>query len=172
MWCLRRERDREAIAYLQRAIPLVLELHQPLLCGLRGRLGCAALFTGDAGAAREAFRYELALSRDLVAVSFAPEALLGLAAVAAANDDLDRAARLTGAAAAHRRSSAPDDALLARLRVTFLEPARRRCGSDAWDAALETGEALSLDDAIAFAFAEPAGSTTAESPRVPVAELR
>ena len=80
--------------------------------------------------------------------------MAGLAAVAAVrDDDLDRAARLTGAAAAHRYDE-PHDPVDARLDATFLEPARARCGADAWDAALREGAALSFEDAIAYALDE------------------
>ena len=84
---------------------------------------------------------------------FASEGLLGLAAVAAVRGDVDRAARLVGAAAAHR--TAPEDPVDARLDATFFEPARTRYGADAWDAAARDGSALSFEDAIAYALEEP-----------------
>ena len=156
MWAIRRGRDHDAIPYIEQAIPLVRGFDEPVLCGLRGQLGCAVLFTGDAEAARAAFRYELRLSHDLCAVSFVPEALTGFAAVAAVEDDLDRAATLTGAADAHRRHDALAAESVARLRETFLEPARARFGADAWEAARHAGAAMSLDDAVAYALAAPA----------------
>jgi hypothetical protein len=72
-------------------------------------------------------------------------------------DDLDRAARLYGAAAAHSYGE-PPDAVDARLHSTFFEPARTRRGADAWDAAVHDGEALSFDDAIGYALADGAGT--------------
>ena len=69
---------------------------------VHGNFGLAALLTGDTDAARDAFREELALCRELVVRPFATEGLLGLAGVAAVRGDIDRAARLVGAAAAHR----------------------------------------------------------------------
>ena len=156
MWAVRDGRDHDAIPYIEQAIPLVRGFDEPVLCGLRGQLGCAALCTGDADAARAAFRYELLLSHDLCAVTFVPEALTGLAALAAAEDDLDRAATLTGAADAHRRHGACDAESVARLRDTFLEPARARLGADAWETARHAGAGMSLDDAVAYALAAPA----------------
>ena len=59
----------------------------------------------------------------------------------------------SGAAAAHRYGE-PQDAVDGRLDATFLEPARARCGADAWDAAVREGAALSFEDAIAYALDE------------------
>lgn len=77
----------------------------------------------------------------------------GLAAVATVADDGHRAARLLGAAATHRAGE-PEDPVDARLKATFFEPARTRCGIDAWDAALRDGAALSFEDAVAYALEE------------------
>ena len=75
-------------------------------------------------------------------------------AIAAVHDDLHRAARLSGAAAAHRYGQ-PEDALDARLDATFFAPARARCGADAWHDTAREGAALSFEDAIAYALEEP-----------------
>ena len=96
---------------------------------------------------------KLGLCRELVVLPAASEGVAGLAAVAAVSDDLDRAARLTGAAAAHRYGE-PEDPVDVRLDATFLEPARVRWGADAWDAAVREGAALSFEDAIAYALDE------------------
>ena len=95
--------DRDAKEFADRAIPIARELDNPYTwMMLRGNFGLAALLTGDTDAARGAFREELELCRELVVRPFASEGLLGLAAVAAVDGDADRAARLAGAAAAHR----------------------------------------------------------------------
>jgi predicted ATPase/DNA-binding SARP family transcriptional activator len=147
--------DHDASHFVRRAIPITRELDNPYLWMLlRGNVGLAALLTGDTDAAAEAFRDELALCRELVAVPFASEGLYGLAAVAAVRDDVDRAARLAGAAAAHRYGYA-EDAVDARLRANFFEPARKRSPDDAWDAAVREGGALSFKDAIAYSLDEP-----------------
>jgi hypothetical protein len=49
----------------------------------------------------------------------------------------------------------PQDAVDARLDVTFFDPAHARCGADAWDASLREGAALSFEAAIAYALDEP-----------------
>jgi hypothetical protein len=119
---------------------------------IQGNLGLAALLTGDTDAARDAFREELALCRELVVRPFATEGLLGLAGVAAVRGDIERAARLVGAAAALRL--VPEDPVDARLHAAFFEPARTRCGADVWDAAARDGGTLSFEDAIAYALQE------------------
>ena len=82
------------------------------------------------------------------------EGFRGLAAVAMLDGDGTRAARLVGAADEHRYDKA-EDRVDARLDETFFEPARTRCGADAWNAAAREGRALSFEDAIAYALEEP-----------------
>jgi predicted ATPase/DNA-binding SARP family transcriptional activator len=147
--------DREAIELAERAIPIVREhgtpYHSMMLCG---NLGLAALMTGDTERATHAFREELTLCRELVVLPLASEGLNGLAALAAMRGEDDRAARLAGAAAAHRYGE-PEDAVDARLTASFLQPARSRIGPDAWNAAVREGASLSFVDAIADALDEP-----------------
>ena len=70
----------------------------------------------------------------------------------------------TATTSAPRHSSAPltrtattqpEDPVEARLDAAFFEPARARCGTDAWNAAAREGSALSFEDAIAYALEEP-----------------
>ena len=152
---LRRGWDAEARAYLQGAVPLLRQLDQPYHWMLvRGNVGVAAVLARDTEAARDAFREALTLSREFVVPPVASHALTGLAAVAALDNELERAARLAGAAAAHRCGEADDTAGASRLRATILEPARNRFGADAWDAAFRVGATLSFDEAIANALDE------------------
>jgi hypothetical protein len=71
----------------------------------------------------------------------------------AGHGDAKRAATLVGAADAHR-SGVPEDRVEARLEEAFFEPARGRCGADAWNAGAREGNALSFEDAIAYALEE------------------
>jgi hypothetical protein len=64
----------------------------------------------------------------------------------------ERAAKLLGAAAAHRYDQA-EDPVETRLDAAFFEPARARLGAGAWDAAAGAGGAMSFEDAIAYALA-------------------
>jgi hypothetical protein len=164
-------RDRDAADYLERALPPARAIgrHSHWLLG---NVGLVALLAGDSDAAREAFREELALSRDVVVPLATAQALSGLAAVAASDDKPEAAARLAGAGAAHR-SRVPDDPLVARLDTTFLEPARTRFGAQEWDAAFGEGAALSLEEAIVYGLAGmPAPSTAGLASPPPVSAGR
>jgi hypothetical protein len=149
--------DRDAIELAERALPIVHECgtphHQTLLYG---NLGLAALLTGDSTRAADAFRQELSLCSRHAILPLASEGLRGLAALAALRRDDARAARLAGAAAAHRYGE-PEDAVEARLKSLFLQPARNRIGNEAWDAAAREGATLSFQDAIADALDQAAG---------------
>jgi hypothetical protein len=151
--CMGEDRDAKRLA--ERAIPLTREFDSPyqrmMLCG---NFGLAALLTGDTIAARDAFHEELKLCRELVVLPFASEGLMGLAAVAAAHGDDDRAARLLGAATPYGYGE-PDDPLRTRLRAIIFEPARQRHGAKAWDGAVREGASLSFEDTIAYAAEEP-----------------
>jgi hypothetical protein len=94
----------------------------------------------------------LRLCRELVVAAVCFEGLLGLAAVAAVGDDLERAGRLSGASAAHRYGQ-PTGPVEERLHAAYLEPARTRLGAGAWEAAVRDGAALSFGEAIADALA-------------------
>jgi hypothetical protein len=121
-----------------------------------GNHGLAALLTGETDTASHAFRKELALCREMVVRPVAFEGLRGLAAVAVVRGNTRRAAILVGAADAHRYDT-PEDRVEARLDEAFFEPARTRCGTDAWNAAVREGGALSFGDAIAYGLQETRG---------------
>jgi predicted ATPase/class 3 adenylate cyclase len=147
--------DRDAAELLERAMPIARQLDDPAMWMLlRGNLGLAKLLTGDTESARHAFREELRLCRELVDRHYISEGLRGLAAVAAVDGDLRRAARLVGASSAHRYGQ-PFDVIEARLDASFFDAARTRCGSKAWDAAAREGGLLTFDDAIANALQDP-----------------
>jgi predicted ATPase/DNA-binding SARP family transcriptional activator len=152
--------DRDAKDFAEAALPIARDLDHPFSWMLvQGNFGLAALLTGDTEAAGDAFREELTLCGELVALPFATEGLLGLAGVAAVRGDIERAARLVGAAAAHRCE--PEDPVEARLHAAFFEPARTRQGAEVWDAAARDGATLSFEDAIAYALQEPRAYTRA-----------
>jgi tetratricopeptide (TPR) repeat protein len=143
--------DADAREFVRRATAAAAELGDPALAmQLHGEVGLVELLAGDADTARRAFIDEATLCRDLVYLPFALECLSGLAAVAVLDGDLDRAARLRGAASAHRYEQR-DDAIQARLQATFFAPARERYGAGVWDAAEREGAALGFEPAIAYA---------------------
>jgi predicted ATPase/DNA-binding SARP family transcriptional activator len=124
---------------------------------ISGNTGLAALLTGDTDTAQDAFRAELRLCHELVVPAFAAEGLLGLAAIAADRGNVQRAARLSGAAITHGHDLTDPD-IRARLAASFFDPARTRERADAWDANVREGAALSFDEAIAYALHPPASS--------------
>jgi len=145
--------DEDAKVFLERALTASRQFGRYYgWMMLEGNLGLVALFSGDTAAARDAFREELRLSRELVVQPFAHEGLMGLAAVAAVGGDDDRAARLRGASEGLR--SDPVDDAQKRLATRFFVPARERHGADAWDAAEREGRALSFADALAYGLEE------------------
>jgi predicted ATPase/class 3 adenylate cyclase len=146
--------DRDAADFSARATPITRALESPHVRMINsGNLGLAALLTGETDTASHALREELSLCRDMVVRPVAFEGLRGLAAVAVVQGDDKRAATLVGAADAHRYDKA-DDPVEARIDATFFEPARARCGSEAWNAAAREGSMLSFEDAIAYALEE------------------
>jgi hypothetical protein len=154
---------QDARVFADRAAPLIQRLEDPQTAMFfAGNAGLAALFAGDAEAARATFREQLRLCRALVYLP-ASEGLSGLAAVAAVDGDFERAARLRGAAGAHRYGE-PIDAVDARLQTAYFEPARRQHGPDAWHAAERQGAALSVEDAIAYGLEETQSQPTASCP--------
>jgi predicted ATPase len=147
--------DEDAAELLARAIALTRELDDPFLWMLvRGKSGLAALFKGDTAGAAAAFGEALELARELVVLPVTFDGLRGLAAVAVRHGDLDRAARLYGAAGAHHYGE-PENPVDVRVCDTFFAPARARHGTDAWDGAARAGATLDFHDAIAYALREP-----------------
>jgi tetratricopeptide (TPR) repeat protein len=121
--------DLDAKELVERAVPIARRLDDPSLWMMvQGNFGLAALLTGDIEPAREAFREELRLCRELVVRPFAYEGLNGLAAVAARRGETDRAARLAGAASALHHG-APYALVEEMLDATFFEAARASCGA-------------------------------------------
>jgi predicted ATPase/DNA-binding SARP family transcriptional activator len=160
---LRHGSDDDLRAFAERALPEARELGSPFLSMFLGaRLGLGAVLHGDVDIARAAFRETLELCRRLVVRPVAFEGLAGLAAVAAVGDDLDRAARLAGAAAAYCYDE-PQRLVAARLDATILRRARERRGPDDWDAAVADGKRLGFADAIAYALDEAGPTNRATS---------
>jgi hypothetical protein len=152
---LRLGSERDATDFAARASPIARTLDSPwILMVNSGNLGLAALLTGQTDTALPAFREELRLCREMVVRPQAYEGLRGMAAIAVADRDDQRAATLVGAADAHRYSNT-EDPVVARLEAVFFEPARTRCGTDAWITAARAGSELSFEDAIAYALEEP-----------------
>jgi len=164
--------DRDAIEFSARATPLVRELgDSQMFMHLRGNARLAALVTGDTESASEALRHSSP-------VASSPSSPPPRGACAASprsprpvvTSPAPRGWRAPPAHTATASTTTPD----ARLYATFLEPARTRCGADAWDAAAREGAAMSFDDAIAYALTDRRtdAHVSTSAPRMPVGHER
>ena len=112
---------------------------------------------GDHEQAREYYRYALRIQQRTHYVGLASDGLEALAGIAAAAGDPLRAARLFGAAHAHREA-------VGGLRWRHMNAiyerdvalARSLLDQDGWHAAWAAGGAMPLDKAVAYALAEQA----------------
>jgi ATP/maltotriose-dependent transcriptional regulator MalT len=110
-------------------------------------LGWVHLAEGDIEEGERRFREGLALERELGTSTGARSALAGLAGLAAARGDHERAARLSGAAEAlAEQADATPDASDLRAHEPLLSTARAAAG-DRWEPWVLEGRRMSLDDA-------------------------
>jgi predicted ATPase len=143
---------QRARALLDQSEPLTLELDDPmLLAAVSGNAGLAALFAGRLDEARFAFEQQLDICLRLVIPWLASEGLAGLAAIAAREGDLERAARVLGAAGAH--GPIGDAEVIARLERDFFAPAQESLGDELWRRSHAAGAGLGLADAVDLASA-------------------
>jgi tetratricopeptide (TPR) repeat protein len=125
------------------------------VAAVRGNQGLAALFQHRLHDAADAFREELTLCRDsrFSTGSLVWEGLTGLAAVAAAAGEPERAAELAGASSTCTETplNPAETPLYQRLMKRFLDPARAALGNSAWDHAHHAGRDVTPNDAIVTA---------------------
>jgi tetratricopeptide (TPR) repeat protein len=123
-------------------------------------LGWAALLQGKHEQARTSLEESLTLCKELGDKLVASESLEGMACVAAAKEEAERAARLFGAAEALRADlgshhHTPEEEALGE---PYLAMARTRLGETSWQVAFAEGRAMTMDDAISYALEEEAGA--------------
>jgi len=118
-------------------------------------LGWAALLQGDHERARSYYRESLMLCKEMANKMIASESLEGLACICVAEEATERATRLFGAAEALREAVGgqhiPEEAA---LREPHLAAARSRLDEATWDKAWAEGRAMSMEQAIEYAFSE------------------
>lgn len=114
--------------------------------------GYLAMSKGDVTAAESYFKQSLMLAREIGPTHLKGSALLGLAGVAAMRGQLERAARLWGAAEAQTAAgSSYWDAADRRFFELTIAKAREGLGDAAFEAAYAQGHALTFDQASAEA---------------------
>jgi hypothetical protein len=149
-------RPAEALTLLEVAVPAGKTLQDPGTRGVNfGNLGLAHLFLGEFCQARDEFLEEVVLCSQQASRDGVEEGLAGLAAIAAHDRADGRAARLIGAARALDQRGLGQDEILARLERDYFSAARARIGEDDWRQAEQEGDAMSYDDAIAYALDQP-----------------
>jgi hypothetical protein len=127
------------------------------LAAVHGNLALAALLGGRPDAAAKAFRDELLTAEAHHYGNYYFEGLLGMAALAAAHGHDPRAATLEAAATSllDRPIYEAERPIYDEITERFIVPARERLGPEAWAAAAAAGRALSVNEALALALAEP-----------------
>jgi len=115
-------------------------------------LGWAALEQGHYRRAEDLHEENLVLCRELGDRLIASESMEGLACVAGATGEGERAAKLFGAAQTQREAvgyvHAPREHA---LREPYLAAARSQVGAAAWAETWEEGQSITFEDAIAYA---------------------
>jgi hypothetical protein len=118
-----------------------------------------ALLQDDLGRAADLYRESLSLSWDSGLNPLVQGGLEGFACVAGAKGEVERAARLWGAAQALHETKGilrdPDFLAEADARTSAV---RSGMGEEAWEAALRKGRAMTLDEAVSFAMEEEVGA--------------
>jgi predicted ATPase/DNA-binding SARP family transcriptional activator/DNA-binding CsgD family transcriptional regulator len=153
---LLRKDYEQATALCEEALSIAPELGsagEDMMSEGRVNLGLAALYQGDHERARTSFAEALVLSRKLGKKPTVMNALEGMAALAGALDEDDRAARLQGAAEAAREATGIALPPAERaLHESHLSAVRSRLGAR-WEEMLSEGRAMSLEEATRYALA-------------------
>jgi predicted ATPase/DNA-binding SARP family transcriptional activator len=156
---LKAGRTTEAASLLDVALPMAERANTPQITMLTvGNIGWANLFAGNSEAARLAFARQVQLCLDHGLGERAGEGLAGLAAVAAGDALLDRAARLLGAARGMGYPPPDEQPIDERLERDFFAAARASYGPAFWRRAEQSGASLSYEQAIAEALTNPTPS--------------
>ena len=140
----------EARSKLDEALELVRGIDGRFIAMMTANLGWVELLDGDLDAACSRFGDGAALALRLGQRAIVTDGIWGLAHVAAARGDPDRAARLAGAASALGRPAGYDP-ITEDPFAPHLDNARATLGDQAWERAWAAGAELNLDDALTLA---------------------
>jgi predicted ATPase/DNA-binding SARP family transcriptional activator len=140
----------EGLALAEKAMSVAEGSDDPnIMAFTAANLGVAALLSKDFERARDAFGRQLRLCGQHAFRWQAAEGFAGLAAVAAHDGQLERAARLQGATGAVTQSG--EHAILQRIERDFIVIARPRYGEMRWRDAQSAGATMSFQAAIDYA---------------------
>jgi predicted ATPase/class 3 adenylate cyclase/Tfp pilus assembly protein PilF len=147
---------RRAAQLTEEAVTLFREL------GARGdvavgfcNMGWMALLQDDLGRAADLYRESLSLSWDTGWNRVGQSALEGLACVAGAKEDSERAARLWGAAQAlHETKGISRDTDFLAEADARISDVRLGMGEEVWEEAQHKGRTMTLDGAVSYALEE------------------
>jgi hypothetical protein len=129
--------------------------HTSYLADTLDNLGWAALLRGDSEQARALYIESMRLRLEIGDNLAAPETLLGLACVAEAREETERAVRLFGASEALREvMGAPPEPGEIALQEPYLTATRSHLDETSWQEAWAAGRAMTLDEAISYALEE------------------
>jgi predicted ATPase/Tfp pilus assembly protein PilF len=118
-------------------------------------LGWMALLQNDLGKAADLYRESLPLSWDAGLNPLVQSVLEGLACVAGAEGEAERAARLWGAAQALQETKdIPRDADFLAEADARIATVRSGMGEEVWEEAWSKGRAMTLDEAVSYALEE------------------
>jgi ATP/maltotriose-dependent transcriptional regulator MalT len=161
----------KARASCEEALALARELGgagAPIVASTLVNLGLVALGQGDYERARPLFVEALMLGRSAGRKPQMIDTLEGMASLAGAAEDASRAARLWGAAEAAREAMgialSPGERA---MHEPYLAPARSRLGDTAWEAALNEGHAMTLEEAADYVMSDEADRPEATIVRDP-----
>jgi hypothetical protein len=118
-------------------------------------LGWMALLKDDLGRAAELYRESLSLSWDTGLNTIVQSALEGLACLAGAKGETERAARLWGAAQAlHETKRIPRDIDFVAEADARISAVRSGTEEEVWEEAMRKGRVMTLDGAVSYALEE------------------
>ena len=169
-FALNEDRVAEAVEFLGPALAAARKTTSPwTLAAIWGGIGMARLFSGQLAQAREAFEEQLRLCERHALRDVTGEGLAGLGAIAARKGRYEAAARLRGASRSAGYPIKSDEWLDDRLERDYFAPTRAKSRLPAWSRAESEGQAMSEDQAIAYAISR---STSQDRPDPSAAAAR
>ena len=145
----------EASAALEEALCLADEREmRDSVVLIQGNLALVSLFSGERALAETRLRQTMVLAREIGQKLCVIEALRGYAALAVSEGQHERGALLWGAAAGLTAQVGGDPSPATdKIRKQFLEPALAGADAAGFEAAVERGQKLTLEEAVEYALA-------------------